>query len=121
PAARRRPWPSSRQTSGRSLARSASCGSNSACTSIFFAPWTSTSSGETPRAPRGTRLFTVGHSTRTLDELVDLLKDHGIVQLVDVRHYPRSRRNPQANQDLLTSELPRRGIAYVWDEDLGGF
>lgn len=38
-----------------------------------------------------------------------------------MRHYPRSRRNPQSNQDLLTSELPRRGIAYVWDEDLGGF
>jgi uncharacterized protein (DUF488 family) len=38
-----------------------------------------------------------------------------------VRHYPRSRRNPQVNQDVLARELPRRGIAYVWDEDLGGF
>ena len=38
-----------------------------------------------------------------------------------MRHYPRSRRNPQVNQDVLAAELPRRGIAYVWDEDLGGF
>jgi uncharacterized protein (DUF488 family) len=69
-----------------------------------------------------TRLYTVGHSTRTLDELVDLLKEHGITQLVDVRHYPRSRRNPQFNQEALAAALPNRGIAYVWMGDtLGGF
>jgi uncharacterized protein (DUF488 family) len=69
-----------------------------------------------------TRLYTVGHSTRTLDELVDLLKEFGITQLVDVRHYPRSRRNPQFNEETLAEELPARGIAYVWmGETLGGF
>jgi uncharacterized protein (DUF488 family) len=68
------------------------------------------------------RLYTVGHSTRSLDELVELLKDYGITQLVDVRHYPRSRRNPQVNQEALAAELPARGIAYFWEgETLGGF
>lgn len=67
-------------------------------------------------------LYTVGHSTRSLDELVDLLRDYGITQLVDVRHYPMSRRNPQFNRDRLEKDLPERGIAYVWEgETLGGF
>src|SRR5205823_4974311 len=69
--------------------------------------------------PRGTRRFTVGHSTRTLDEVVDLLKDHGILQVVDVAHYPRSRGTAQSNQDLLTRELPHRSLAHVWDEYRG--
>jgi uncharacterized protein (DUF488 family) len=72
-------------------------------------------------APGATRLYTVGHSTRTLDDLVGLLHDYGITQLVDVRHYPRSRRNPQFNLEALERELPSHGIAYAWDEDLGGF
>ena len=72
-------------------------------------------------APAETHLYTVGHSTRSLDQLVDLLKDFGIAQLVDVRHYPRSRRNPQFNFEALERELPPRGIAYIWDEGLGGF
>lgn len=67
------------------------------------------------------RFYTIGHSTRNLDELVDLLNDYGITQLVDVRHYPRSRRNPQFNLEALERELPARGIAYTWNEDLGGF
>ena len=58
---------------------------------------------------------------RTLDELTTLLKENGIDQLVDVRHYPRSRRNPQANFKVLETELPAAGIRYVWEgEDLGG-
>src|SRR5438105_13537711 len=65
---------------------------------------------ETSEAPR---VFTVGHSTRTLNELVDLLKDHGIVQLVDGRHYPRSRRNRDMNQDGPARELSLRGSAYA--------
>lgn len=68
------------------------------------------------------RLYTIGHSTRSLDELVALLQEHGITQLVDVRHFPRSRRNPQVNQEVLARELPARGIAYYWEgETLGGF
>jgi uncharacterized protein (DUF488 family) len=75
---------------------------------------------ETELPPR--RLYTVGHSTRSLDELVGLLMDFGITQLVDVRHFPRSRRNPQFNQETLEGTLPARGIAYFWEgETLGGF
>ena len=72
-------------------------------------------------AVAGPDLYTVGHSTRSLDELVELVKDYEITQLVDVRHYPRSRRNAQVNLEVLEKELPPRGIAYFWDEDLGGF
>lgn len=71
--------------------------------------------------PANSRLYTIGHSTRSLEALVDLLNDYAITQVVDVRHYPRSRRNPQFNLEALERELPARGIAYVWDEDLGGF
>lgn len=47
--------------------------------------------------------------------------DFEITQLVDVRHYPMSRRNPQFNRDRLESDLPARGITYVWEgETLGG-
>jgi len=68
------------------------------------------------------RVFTLGRGTRPLDKLVALLAEHGITQLADVRHFPRSRRNPQFNRDALTAELPRYGITLVWlGEDLGGF
>jgi uncharacterized protein (DUF488 family) len=67
-------------------------------------------------------VFTVGHGTRPLDELVALLAEPGITQLVDVRHYPRSRRNPQFNLEALAGELPGQGITVIWlGEDLGGF
>lgn len=73
------------------------------------------------RAAGAGRLFTVGHSTRTLDDLVELLQEHGITQLVDVRHFPHSRRNPQFNRETLTLQLPERGIGYVWlGDELGG-
>jgi uncharacterized protein (DUF488 family) len=52
---------------------------------------------------------------------VALLAEHGITQLVDIRHYPRSRRNPQFSLEVLAGELPRHGIALHWlGEDLGG-
>jgi uncharacterized protein (DUF488 family) len=78
-----------------------------------------------PKGRRGgaalSRLYTVGHSTRSLSELVELLGHFGVTQLVDVRHYPRSRRNPQFNLERLESELPGAGIVYVWKGDtLGG-
>lgn len=50
------------------------------------------------------------------------MHDVGVAQLVDVRHFPRSRRNPQVNKEVLERELPARGIAYFWEgETLGGF
>ncbi len=51
-----------------------------------------------------------------------MLRDVGVHQLVDVRHFPRSRRNPQVNKEVLETELPPRGITYFWEgETLGGF
>jgi len=65
-------------------------------------------------------IFTVGHSTRTLEELVALVKAHGVQAIADVRIFPRSRRYPHFNDDALTIELPRAGIAYLPFKSLGG-
>jgi uncharacterized protein (DUF488 family) len=65
-------------------------------------------------------LFTLGHSTRAIDEFLALLKEHGIARLVDVRTVPRSHHNPQFNIDLLPQSLERAGIAYTHLAALGG-
>ena len=65
-------------------------------------------------------LYTIGHSTRTLDELVAALKGHGITTLVDIRAFPMSRRLPHFNRESLEAELPKRGIRYIWMKELGG-
>ena len=66
-------------------------------------------------------LYTIGHSTRTLDELVSALKAHGIETLVDIRAFPMSRRLPHFNREFLEAELPKRAIRYVWIQGLGGY
>ena len=66
-------------------------------------------------------IYTVGHSTRSLEELINILTHHGIEVLVDVRHYPNSRRHPQFNKGILESNLQEVGVEYIWIEDLGGF
>lgn len=66
-------------------------------------------------------LYTIGHSTRTLDELLDALRAHGIATLVDIRAFPMSRRLPQFNRDSLEQTLPAAGIRYVWMKALGGY
>ncbi len=65
-------------------------------------------------------VFTVGHGTRSTDELVSLLSDARVELLVDVRRFPGSRRNPQFAREALERSLPERGIAYSWRESLGG-
>ena len=65
-------------------------------------------------------IYTIGHSTRTFDELVAALRKHGIVTLVDIRAFPMSRRLPHFNRESLEVELPRCGIRYVWMRELGG-
>lgn len=65
-------------------------------------------------------VYTVGHSTRTIDELVALLAEHGITVLVDVRRFPGSRRHPQFSRDSLERSLLAHGIRYVHAPDLGG-
>jgi uncharacterized protein (DUF488 family) len=65
-------------------------------------------------------LFTIGHSTRTIAELVALLRQVAVDLLVDVRSIPRSRTNPQFNADTLAAALVDAGIAYRHLPALGG-
>src|SRR5215831_17044056 len=65
-------------------------------------------------------LFTIGHSTRTLDELISALQAHSIQILVDIRSFPMSRRLPHFNRGSLEKCLPAAGIEYVWLAALGG-
>jgi uncharacterized protein (DUF488 family) len=65
-------------------------------------------------------IWTIGHSTRTLDELVALLAENGVKRLADIRRYAGSRRHPHFAGDALAATLPERGIAYVHMPELGG-
>ena len=66
-------------------------------------------------------LYTIGHSTRPLDDLIASLRAHQIDTLVDIRAFPMSRRLPQFNRDFLEQTLPAAGIRYVWMKALGGY
>jgi uncharacterized protein (DUF488 family) len=66
-------------------------------------------------------LYTIGHSTRSLEDLVDTLQAHAIETLVDIRAFPMSRRLPQFNREPLEKSLPAAGIRYVWMKALGGY
>jgi uncharacterized protein (DUF488 family) len=67
------------------------------------------------------RVFTVGHGTRTTDELTAVLGSAGVGRLVDVRRFPGSRRHPHFSREALERSMPERGIRYEWwGEDLGG-
>jgi uncharacterized protein (DUF488 family) len=65
-------------------------------------------------------VLTIGHSTRTIEEFIELLQAHGATEVVDVRTVPRSRRNPQFNRDTLPDSLRAAGIGYVHMPGLGG-
>ena len=65
-------------------------------------------------------LWTIGHSTRPIDEFIALLQAHTIADLIDVRTVPRSRHNPQFNTDALAQSLRRSGIRYRHMPALGG-
>lgn len=66
------------------------------------------------------RIYTIGHSTRTLDELVALLRTFEISLLADIRSIPRSRHNPQFDGESLRATLRTRGMRYVHVPELGG-
>lgn len=68
----------------------------------------------------GRAVFTIGHSTRPIDEFGGLLRPHGVERLVDVRTVPRSRHNPQYDRDALPRSLDPAGIAYSHLPGLGG-
>ncbi len=65
-------------------------------------------------------VYTIGHSTRTLEELVEALSAHEIKTLMDIRSFPMSRRLPYFNREALEKTLPEAGISYVWEPRLGG-
>ncbi len=65
-------------------------------------------------------IYTIGHSNRTIEAFVDLLEEHKIELLVDVRSIPRSAHNPQFNSDVLPTSLTQNGIAYTHIVSLGG-
>ena len=67
------------------------------------------------------RLYTIGHSTRSFDDLAATLHAHGIGNLVDIRAFPMSRRLPQFNRESLEQTLPEAGIRYAWMKALGGY
>ena len=66
------------------------------------------------------RVYTIGHSTRALEELVALLREHGVKRLADIRRFPGSRRYPHFSREALEISLPERGIEYVHIPELGG-
>lgn len=68
----------------------------------------------------GPLLYTIGHSTRSYDELVETLRAWDVTTLVDIRTITRSRANPQFNRTSLARRLPRAGLRYVVMPGLGG-
>jgi uncharacterized protein (DUF488 family) len=65
-------------------------------------------------------ILTIGHSTRALGDFLDILRAHCVKRLVDVRTIPRSRHNPQFNQESLSERLKESAIDYVLLKQLGG-
>jgi uncharacterized protein (DUF488 family) len=65
-------------------------------------------------------IWTIGHSTRSIDEFIELLRQYQIEILVDVRHFPGSRRYPQFNQPELARSLSDARIRYEHVVELGG-
>ena len=72
------------------------------------------------KSARPLTLYTVGHSTRPIDDFIMILKAHEIACLADVRTIPKSRHNPQFNSDLVKTSLKEAGIRYVHCPGLGG-
>jgi uncharacterized protein (DUF488 family) len=67
-----------------------------------------------------TKLFTIGHSTHSLDDFLALLVRHRIQGVVDIRRFPSSRKFPHFNRQELATALKKAGIDYQWMEVLGG-
>lgn len=65
-------------------------------------------------------IYTIGHSTRTVEEFIDLLAAQNIKQIIDIRTIPKSRHNPQFMQEILQKSLHESGIEYIHLKELGG-
>lgn len=66
-------------------------------------------------------IHTIGHSTRSIEGFIELLKAHRTELLVDVRRWPTSTRFPHFGRERLTASLAAIGVDYLWREDLGGY
>ena len=66
-----------------------------------------------------TTIYTIGHSTRSLDEFVAMLKAHGVTSLIDIRTIPKSRRYPHFAGEALGESLTDSGVSYDWMKELG--
>ena len=66
------------------------------------------------------RVCTIGHSNRSIEEFIDLLRQNGIGCVLDIRTVPKSRHNPQFGQDQLPASLAAAGIGYRYLRGLGG-
>lgn len=75
----------------------------------------------TAGSPAETTVFTIGHSTRTLEEFMHLISSYGVNMIVDVRTVPRSRHNSQFNKETFAEILKTFGIKYLHIKELGGF
>jgi uncharacterized protein (DUF488 family) len=69
---------------------------------------------------RAPRVWTIGHSTRSLDQFLELLEAHDIEAVADVRRFPGSRRWPHFAGEHLAQSLKSRGVEYEWLPELGG-
>jgi uncharacterized protein (DUF488 family) len=78
------------------------------------------SSASTDRRPEATTVWTIGHGTRSADELVSVVCEAGVRTLIDVRRFPGSRHNPQFNEPALRAVLEKNGVAYRHAVELGG-
>jgi uncharacterized protein (DUF488 family) len=65
-------------------------------------------------------IWTIGHSTHTLEEFIELIKSFRIECVADIRSYPGSRRYPHFNKESLENTLPENGIKYIHVKELGG-
>ncbi|WP_338598420.1 DUF488 family protein [Sulfolobus tengchongensis] len=66
-------------------------------------------------------MYTIGHSNRSLEDFLFLLKRYKIEVLIDVRRWPRSSKYPHFNRENLMIELEKEGVEYLWKEELGGY
>lgn len=66
-------------------------------------------------------IFTIGHSTRSVEQFIEILQHYGITHLVDIRTVPKSRHTPQFNEQALHKSLANVHIKYTHLKDLGGF
>ena len=74
----------------------------------------------TPGGGRVPLILTIGHSTRPVEGFIELLRQHKVESLLDIRTIPRSRYNPQFHSDALATSLAHQGIAYTHLKELGG-